>query len=292
MKLRSMTWRLSACAAALVGFASGVVAEDFEGTIQIKGSDTMVNLTQAWAEAFMAQHPRVTVAVTGGGSGTGIAALIGGTCDLAASSRKMTPKETAPIVSQGSQPQEVVAALDGLAVVVHPDNPVRRLTLAQLADLFTGKIRNWKALGGTDRDVVLLSREVNSGTHVYFKEHVLAAATGEGPKEFSPEALLLPSSQAIADEVASNLGSLGYYGMGYLNSKNAVVAVAKTAADLYVSPSEDTVRSRTYPISRPLMLYSRGNPQGAVRAFLDFVMSPEGQQVVRRIEFVPVAGGP
>lgn len=271
--------------------AAVAAADDLQGSIQIKGSDTMVNLCQAWAEVFMAKHPRVTVAVTGGGSGTGIAALLGGTCDLAASSRKMTARELGSAASKGAAPQELIAALDGLAVVVHPSNPVKRLTLEQLADLFTGKTRNWKELGGADEAVVLLSREVNSGTHVYFKEHVLAASTGEGPKEFSPEALLLSSSQAIADEAASNPAGIGYYGMGYLNPKNAVVAVAKTAADAYVSPSEETVRSTAYPISRPLWLYSRGSPQGAVKAFLEFVMSAEGQQVVRRIDFVPVAGG-
>lgn len=284
----------SYAAAFLIGAASlvrPVAAEDLKGSIQVKGSDTMVNLCQAWAEAFMAQHPKITVAVTGGGSGTGIAALIGGTCDLAASSRTMTAKETAAAVAQGITPQELTAAMDGLAVVVHPSNPAKRLTLEQLADLFTGKTRNWKELGGPDQEVLLLSREVNSGTHVYFKEHVLVASTAGGPQEFSPEALLLPSSQAIADEVASNFAGIGYYGMGYLNPKNAVVAVAKTASDPYVTPSEDTVRSGVYPISRPLLLYSRGVPQGVVKAFLEFVMSAEGQQVVRRIDFVPVTEG-
>ena len=275
-------------AAALAGSA---VAEDLQGSIQIKGSDTMVNLCQAWAEAFMAKYPTVTVAVTGGGSGTGIAALIGGTCDLAASSRKMTAKELALASAQGATPQEFTTALDGLAVAVHPTNPVKRLTLEQLADLFTGRIRTWKELGGVDKPIVLLSREVNSGTHVYFKEHVLAASKATGPNEFAPEALLLPSSQAIADEVASNSTSIGYYGMGYANPRNAVVAVAKTAADPYITPSEGAVRSGTYPISRPLLLYSRGVPQGAVKAFLEFVMSPEGQQVVRTIDFVPVTEG-
>ncbi len=287
--------RWGMCAATvLVGAASlacAVAADEPQGSIQIKGSDTMVNLCQAWAEAFMAKHPKVTVAVTGGGSGTGIAALLGGTCDLAAVSRKMTAKEVAVATAHGAAPQEFLTALDGLAVVVHPSNPVRRLTLEQLADLFTGKTRNWKELGGADQAVVLFSREVNSGTHVYFKEHVLAASQGDGPKEFSPEALLLPSSQAIADEVASNSAGIGYYGMGYLNPKNTAVAVAKTASDPALIPSEDVVRSGAYPISRPLLLYSRATPQGAVKAFVEFVMSPEGQQVVRKIDFVPVAEG-
>ena len=225
--MKKFRWVLGAvglllCVTMLVSCAK---AEGVQGTLQIKGSDTMVNLCQAWAEAFMAKHPKVNIAVTGGGSGTGIAALIGGTCDLAAASRKMTPKEQTATSAQGGSPQEWAVALDGLAVVVHPSNPVKRLTLEQLAGLFTGKIKNWREFGGTNQAVVLLSREVNSGTHVYFKEHVLMASKDEGPKEFSPEALLLPSSQAIADEVAANPAGIGYYGMGYLNPKNVVVAV-------------------------------------------------------------------
>lgn len=286
------TWKWIAVLLWGVGIApcGAVLAEELQGSLQIKGSDTMVNLCQAWAEAFMGTHPKVMVAVTGGGSGTGIAALIGGTCDLAATSRQMTAKEIELAKRQGSAPQEWTAALDGLAVVVHPSNPVKRLTLGQLADLFAGTIRNWRELGGKDAAVVLLSREVNSGTHVYFKEHVLGKTTDGRSREFSPEALLLPSSQAIADEAAANPAAIGYYGMGYLNPKNAVVAVAKTLQDPYVAPSEDAVRSVAYPISRPLLLYSRGTPQGLTKAFLDFVMSPQGQQVVRQIDFVPVSG--
>ena len=277
--------------ALLCGTAPYAVADELQGTLQIKGSDTMVNLCQAWAEAFMAQHPKVTVAVTGGGSGTGIAALISGTCDLAASSRKITEREIQLAKQQGREPQEWTVALDGLAVVVHPSNPVKQLTLQQLADLFTGRVKNWQAVGGMKASVVLLSREVNSGTHVYFKEHVLRSGPNGQAQEFAPDALLLPSSQAIADEVGSNPAAIGYYGMGYLNPKNAVVAVARTAQQPYVVPSEDVVRSGAYPISRPLMLYSRGAPDGVSKAFVEYVMSPEGQGVVRRIEFVPVNAG-
>ncbi|MBI4343144.1 MAG: phosphate ABC transporter substrate-binding protein [Candidatus Omnitrophica bacterium] len=263
-------------------------ADEFQGSIQIKGSDTMVNLCQAWAEAWMVQHPKVNVAVTGGGSGAGLAALISGTCDLAASSRTMSQKEIALARAHGQEPQEWKVALDGIAVVVHPSNSVRQLTIEQLAHLFSGKIRNWKELGGEHAQVVLLSREVNSGTHVYFKEHVLSAIKDNGPAEFAPEALLLPSSQAIADEAASNSAAVGYYGMGYLNPKNAAVAIAKTPADPYISPTEETVRSGAYPISRPLLFYSRSAPHGAIKAFLDFVMSPEGQEIIRTVDFVPV----
>lgn len=259
-----------------------------EGALEIKGSDTMVNLCQAWAEAFMAKHPKVSIAVTGGGSGTGIAALISGTCDLAASSRTIKPKEIAQAQSHGITPKEWMTALDGLAVVVNPKNPIKQLTVDQLADLFTGRIKNWSKLGGDNVAVVLLSREVNSGTHVYFKEHVLGSKDGQ-QREFASEALLLPSSQAIADEVAANPGAIGYYGMGYLNPKNAAVAVAKTAGDRYVTPMEDAVKAATYPISRPLLLYSKGEVEGVVKAFLDFVLSPEGQTIVRNTDFVPIA---
>lgn len=269
--------------AASLLLARPATADELVGSLQIKGSDTMVNLCQAWAEGFMAQHPKVTVAVTGGGSGTGIASLIGGTCDLAASSRRMTGKETASASAKGTVPKEWTVALDGLAVVVHPDNPVKQLTLQQLADLFMGTVRNWRALGGAEQAVVLLSREVNSGTHVYFKEHVLGAAN-----EFAPEALLLPSSQAIADEVATNPAGIGYYGMGYLNPKNAVVAVAKTASDAYIAPSEQAVKDGTYPISRPLFLYVRVDSSALAAAFVDFVLSTQGQAIVRQIDFVPV----
>lgn len=283
--MRQSPWIIVAAAVMLWGMPGPAPAraEELRGALQIKGSDTMVNLCQAWAEAFMARHPKVTVAVTGGGSGTGIAALIGGTCDLAATSRQMTAKETSQAAVRGHPPREWTVALDGLAVVVHPSNPVTQLTMPQLADLFTGAVRRWKDVGGPNRAVVLLSREVNSGTHVYFKEHVL----GPG-QEFAPEALLLPSSQAIADEAATNPDAIGYYGMGYANPRNAVVAIAKTAEGPYVAPSEDDVRSGRYPIARPLFFYSAGEPQGLVKAFLDFVRSPDGQTIVRQIDFVPV----
>ena len=289
---RSVWWGI---AMLVVGLACGAVgrsaimaAEELQGSLQIKGSDTMVNLAQAWAEDFMAKHPQVTVAVTGGGSGTGIASLIAGTCDLAAVSRTMTQKERDLAQNKGGDPQERRVALDGLAVVVHPSNPVKRLTVEQLAGLFTGRLRHWKDVGGRNAAVVLLSREVNSGTHVYFKEHVLGKAPDGATNEFSAEALLLPSSQAIADEVASNPNAIGYYGMGYANPKNTVVAIAKTAAGPFITPTEETVRSGAYPISRPLLFYARTAPQGLVNAFLDFVMSTDGQAIVRRIDFVPV----
>ncbi len=257
-------------------------------SIQIKGSDTMVNLVQAWSEKYMEKTPGSFIAVTGGGSGTGFAALINGTCDLAAASREIKKEEIEQATKKGAVPKEIVVALDGLAVVVHPSNLVSKLTLDQLADIFTGKVRNWKEVGGSDASIVILSREVNSGTHVYFKEHVLRKGDPASKAEFSPDALLLPSSQAIADEIVQNPAAIGYFGMGYVSPKQKAVSVGKTPDGEYVDPTIDNVIQKKYPISRPLYFYSRGEPAGDVKAFLDYVLSPEGQAVVQELDFVPV----
>ncbi|MCX7920358.1 MAG: phosphate ABC transporter substrate-binding protein [bacterium] len=265
---------------------SGVFAA--KGMIQIKGSDTMVNLGQAWAEAFMKREPNISVAVTGGGSGTGIAALINGTADIAQCSRSMKEKEIEQAKAKGVNPVEHKVALDGLAVVVHPKNPVSKLTIDQLSDIFTGKIRNWSQVGGKNAPIVILSREVNSGTHIYFKEHVVRRGNEKGPEEFAPDALLMPSSQAIADEVASNPNAIGYYGMGYVSEKQKAILVAKDKDSAYIAPTKENVINGSYPISRPLFLYTNGKPTGAVKQFIDFVLSAEGQKIVSQQDFVPI----
>ena len=257
-------------------------------SIQIKGSDTMVNLVQAWAEEFMKKNPDVFIAVTGGGSGTGIASLINGTCDIASSSREIKAKEIELAGKKSIVPKEFKVALDGLAVVVNPKNPVTQLSLDQLADIFTGKIKNWKEVGGSDSKIVLLSREVNSGTHVYFKEHVLRKGSAEAKDEFSSEALLLPSSQAIADEVAHNDAAIGYYGMGYVGKEQKALAVSKDAKDSAVSPTTDNVISSAYPISRPLFIFTNGAAIGEVKKFVDFILSEEGQNLVTKVDFVTI----
>ncbi|TBR17578.1 phosphate ABC transporter substrate-binding protein [bacterium] len=257
-------------------------------SIQIKGSDTMVNLSQAWAEKYMEENPQDFVAVTGGGSGTGISSLISGTCDIANASRNIKEKEIAMAKQKGINPYEIKVGLDGLAVIVNPKNPVSKLTLDQLAQIFTGKITNWKEVGGEDLKIVILSREVNSGTHVYFKEHVLRKGDPNGKEEFSANALLLPSSQAIADEVAQNTGTIGYYGMGYISNKQKAIMVAKDDKSEYEAPTIDNVVSGKYPISRPLLIYTNGEPQGLVKKFVDFCLSKEGQEIVLKTDFVPV----
>lgn len=248
------------------------------GYIQIKGSDTMVNLMQALAEDFMKKHPYVFVAVTGGGSGIGIASLINGTCEIAAASRKMKPKEIELARRRGKEPKEYIVGFDGLAVVVHPKNPIERLTLLELRDIFSGRIKNWKYFGGEDTSIVLLSREVNSGTHVYFKEHVLRLGNKEDKTEFSPHALLMPSSQAIAEEVAQNPSAIGYFGMGYINSRVKPIAVSRGSGQKYYLPEKENVLNMNYPISRPLFLYTDGEPEGIIKLFLDFVYSEEAER--------------
>lgn len=276
-------------AVAVVFCTSGIYAAQ-KNSIQIKGSDTMVNLAQAWAEKYMETHPTEFVAVTGGGSGTGMSSLISGSCDIAMSSRDIKPKEIVLAQKRGVQPHEIKIALDGLAVVVNPKNPVSKLTVDQLGQIFSGAITNWKQVGGGNKKIVLLSREVNSGTHVYFKEHVLRRGDPTSRVEFAAEALLLPSSQAIADEVANNTAAIGYYGMGYVSKKQKEILIAKDAASSYIAPTVDNVISGKYPISRPLFFYTNGVPQRTqlIQKFIDFVFSPEGTAIIMQIDFVPI----
>ena len=265
-----------------------VFAAAGKNSIQIKGSDTMVNLAQAWAERYMEENPGDFVAVTGGGSGTGLSSLISGTCSIAMSSRNIKEKEIALAKQKGVEPYEIKVALDGLAVVVNPANPVGKLTIDQLADIFSGKITNWKEVGGKDEKIVILSREVNSGTHVYFKEHVLRKGKADGKEEFAPSALLLSSSQAIADEVSGNSAAIGYYGMGYISNKQKAISVAKDIKSEYVAPTIENVLSGKYPISRPLFCYSNGEPHDLIKKFVDYTLSKEGQEIVVKTDFVPV----
>ena len=276
------------CLGIVCFFCALIPAHAADKFVQIKGSDTMVNLAQAWAEEFMKKNPGDFIAVTGGGSGTGLSSLISGTCDIAMSSRNIKEKEIALARNKGIEPYEIKAAMDGLAVVVNPRNPVDKLTVGQLSGIFTGKITNWKEIGGEDQKIVILSREVNSGTHVYFKEHVLRKNDPAGTEEFAPSALLLSSSQAIAEEVSGNTAAIGYYGMGYISNRQKPVWVAQDEKSPYVAPLIENVVSGAYPISRPLFIYTNGKPQGAVQKFVDFALSAEGQEIVLKTDFVPV----
>ncbi len=257
--------------------------------IQIKGSDTMVNLGQAWAEEFMKKNPDISVAVTGGGSGTGIAALINVTTDIAECSRAMKEKEIKLANKKGINPYETRVANDGIVVVVAPQNPIEKLTIKQLSDIFSGKITNWKDVGGPDQKIVVLSRDRNSGTHVFFLEEVVKLGNKKSPNEFAKGVLMMPSNQAIVEEVSGNPTAIGYIGLGYLNERLKAIAVAKDKTSPYVVPTVRTVSNKSYPISRALYIYTNGEPIGEIKTFVDFVLSDQGQEIVLDMDFVPLA---
>jgi phosphate transport system substrate-binding protein len=270
-------------------FCIGILpAQAKEKMIQIKGSDTIVNLSQAWAEEFMMANPKSSIAVTGGGSGTGIAALINGTTDLANSSRKIKKKELEDAQKAGYYPEEFEVAIDALAVIVNPANPVKELTIDQLSGIFTGQITNWNEVGGKDQKILVLSRERNSGTHMYFLEHVLRKGHEKGPEQFAPSVLMLPSSEAIISETSTSESAIGYDGLGYVTSKVKTIAVAKKSGDPFVQPSKETATHRTYPIWRFLYVYTAFKPKGEIKAFIDFALSQKGQAIVEDMGFVPL----
>ena len=256
-------------------------------TVQNTGSDTLVNLALAWAEQYAGIHPEIRVSVTGGGSGTGIAGLINKTVDLANASRAMKEEEIEAAKKNGVDPIEHTVARDAIAVVVHPSNPVQGLTIPQLADIYTGKVTNWQELGGEDRPIVLLSRESNSGTYVYFLENVIRQGV-KSELMFAPDTLLMPSSEGISNEVRQNPNAIGYDGLGYVTSDQKVLAVSRNDESPKVLPSVDTVNNDSYPISRPLYMYTAGEPQGTLKIYLDWILGPEGQAVVPTLGFVPL----
>ena len=269
--------------------SSAETASDSQASyIENKGSDTIVNLALAWAEKYQGDHPDVRISVTGGGSGTGIASLINGTVDIANASRQIKSEEIDQAKSNGIEPLEHIIARDAIAVIVNPENPVSQLTLKQISDIYSGKIVNWKEVGGDDRPIVRLSRETNSGTHVYFLETVLRLSSKEDKTLFSMDTLLLPSSEGIIAEVRQNPNAIGYDGLGYVPHDLKMIAIAEEAGGAYVLPSIPTVNDKTYPIARDLYMYTNGQPEGLLKEYLDWIMSAEAQQIVAELGFVPV----
>ncbi len=274
------------CAVALAGLA-GCTKPDSGGTtgsgskqnLTIKGSDTMVQLSQGWAQEFMKTHPDISITVTGGGSGTGISALKNKATDIANSSRPMKDEEKAEV----GDVKEFIVAQDALAIIVHPSNPVIELTMDQLKDIYTARVTNWNQLGAPEQKIVINSRETSSGTYVFFQEHVLGKET-----PFASTALLQPSTSQIVDNVGQDRGGIGYVGLGYLNEKVKVVKIRKDAATPGVQAAAENVLNKTYPLARPLYNYTAGEPGPAAKTYLDWVMGPEGQAVVTKLDFVPI----
>jgi len=258
-------------------------------SIENKGSDTIVNLALAWAEAYQAVNPDLSISVTGGGSGTGIAALINGTVDIANASREIKEEEIGKAQANGIDPVEITIARDAIAVIVNINNPVDQLTIQQVSDIYSGKITNWIAVGGEDRPIVRLSRETNSGTHVYFLENVLRLGEKENKTFFSPESLLLPSSEGITVEIRQNPNAIGYDGLGYVTDDVKVIAIARTDNENdFILPSPETVNSGQYPIARDLYMYTAGEPSGSIAIYLEWILGSEAQEIVAELGFVPV----
>jgi len=260
-----------------------LAASAHAGTITMKGSDTMVILAQKWAEVYMTKNPETRIQVTGGGSGTGFAALQNKSTDLCNASRKIRAKEIeACIKAFGKRPTEYKVALDGLSVYVNADNPVSELTVEQLELIFTGKIRNWKEVGGPDAPITIYSRENSSGTYEFFKEHVLKG------KDFAASAQTMPGTAAVLQAVAKDKNGIGYGGAAYgAGAKH--LAIKKDENSPAIEPSEQTVLTGTYPIWRYLYIYV--NPavdKGEVAAFLNWIRSDEGQAIVKQVGYYPL----
>ncbi|BEQ13352.1 phosphate ABC transporter substrate-binding protein [Desulfoferula mesophila] len=263
-----------ALGAALMMGASAAQADD---TITITGSTTVLPIAQKAAEVYMKKNPGVRISVAGTGSGDGIKSVIDGTADIGDASRDMKAKEIKLAKEKGENPQKFTVALDCIVPVVNPSNPITNLTIAQLKDIYTGKVKNWKAVGGQDKTIVVISRDSSSGTFEVWNHHVLGKKT-----RVRPDAQLQASNGAVAQAVAGNKYAIGYVGIGYLNDKlkgltvNGVKASAKTAMD------------KTYPIARGLYMFTQSKPKGQVAKFIEFVMSPEGQKIAVEEGFVAV----
>lgn len=267
------TLRYTAMAAALIlGAAPPLFSAGRD--ITIKGSTTVLPIAQAAAEAFMDRNPEINISVQGGGSGVGIASLLDRTADIADSSRKIKDEEVKKARSMGVDPVGNVVAMDGIAVVVHPSNPVTGLTREQIRAVYTGRISNWSELGGKSSRIVVVSRDTSSGTFESFQELALSKA------RVRPDALTIASNQAVAQIVAQTPYAIGYTGLGYVTPREKAVRIDG------VECSSQTVMSGKYPLSRALYMYTNGRPSGNVKKFIDFVLSREGRKIVTEEGFI------
>lgn len=263
---------------------SGNPSSGGEQLLDIRGSDTMVNLGAALAEAYMDDNPDVDLVVQGGGSGTGIAAVLNHNADIAQASRAMSDEEWEKAEDEDLDLHEITVAYDALAVVVHPDNPVNELTLEDIGAIYRGDIKNWKEVGGDDEEIVLLSRDTTSGTFVFFREAVVRQGDRHPDAEYHDDAMFMPSTQAIVDELAQNRAAIGYIGLGYLSPSVQELSLAVDGESF--SPTGDP---SGYPLRRPLYFYiAAGQMDDLIEDYVEFVLSEAGQKVVRELDFLPV----
>ncbi|HRG01391.1 MAG TPA: phosphate ABC transporter substrate-binding protein [Bacteroidia bacterium] len=249
---------------------------------KLKGSDTVLPLAQKEAESYMKTNKGTKITVIGGGSGVGLAALIDGTTDIAMSSRKMKMTEKIKLSDAGKNPKETIIANDALAVVVNPANKVTQLTKDQLEGIFTGKIKNWKEVGGDDLAIVVYSRESSSGTYEFFKEHVMSN------KNYAPSVLSMPATGSIIQSISQTKGAIGYVGYAYVEKDVKALKVSFDKGKTFVAPSLATAKDKTYPIVRPLYYYYLSTSEKAVKPFVDFCLSAEGQKIVEQVGYIPL----
>lgn len=266
----------------LVAFSFLIGANAQKVNCKIKGSDTVLPLSQKEAESYMKKNAGSSIVVTGGGSGVGISSLLSGTTDIAQSSRKIKLDEKMKLQDGGKVVKEVIVANDALAVIINQKNKVSQLTREQLEGIFTGKITNWKELGGTDMKIIVYSRETSSGTYEFFKDHVL------NKKNFASSALLMPATGAIVQSVSQTEGAIGYVGLAYIEKNIKTIKVSYDKGKTFVNPSVENAKNKSYPISRPLYYYYTADAEKKVKAFVDYILSPEGQKIVLNEGYIPV----
>ncbi len=249
---------------------------------KIKGSDTVLPLTQKEAEIYMKKNPNTSIMVTGGGSGVGISALLSGTTDIAQASRSLKLDEKMKLNDGGKAFKETIIAYDAISVIVNPSNKVSKLTREQLENIYTGKVTNWKEVGGDDVKIVLYSRETSSGTYEFFKEHVL------NKKNYASSALLMPATGAIVQSVSQTKGAIGYVGLAYVEKTVKALDVSYDKGKTYVTPSIANAKSKKYPITRPLYYYYLVSTEKMISPYVKFILSAEGQKVVLDEGYVPL----
>lgn len=249
---------------------------------KLKGSDTVLPLAQKEAEIYMKKNNGSKLTVIGGGSGVGIAALMDGTTEIAMSSRKIKMGEKIKLQDAGKSSKETIIAYDALAVVVHPGNRVTQLTKEQVSDIYTGKIKNWKAVGGDDLPIVVYSRESSSGTYEFFKEHLM------NNKNYASSVLSMPASGAIVQSVSQTKGAIGYVGLAYVEKNVKALKLSNDKGKTYIAPNMTTAKNRTYPVVRPLFFYYLTTLEKKVKPFVDFMLSAEGQKIVEQVGYVPL----
>jgi phosphate transport system substrate-binding protein len=267
--------------AALV-LSAGVSVSMAQDVITVKGSDTMVILAQRWAERYMSKNGHITIQVTGGGSGTGISALINGTTDICNASRPMKPGEREKLkVRFGSLGVEIKAAKDGLSVYVNESNPVTELSIPQLKSIYTGVVTNWKAFGGRDERIIVYGRENNSGTYVYFMDNVL------GGEDYAPAMQSMPGTAAVVNAVSKDRGGIGYGGAAYSKGIREI-RIRKDDQSPAYAPNAENIKSGVYPVTRFLYMYVKNRPTGIMKNYIDWILSDEGQSVVEAVGYFPI----